>query len=120
MAKTSTTFRPGQSGNPNGRPTKKRALTEILERAGAATVLVDGKKITGKHLVARLLWQAATTATVQFPDSVPMGVALEDWIAIVKFIYTQVDGPPKSEMDITSDGGPIVFKVVYGTDDPAT
>jgi Family of unknown function (DUF5681) len=110
MSKTHTSYPPGKSGNPNGRPTKKRALTEILERTGAATTEIDGKRMSGKRLVAHLLWQAATTGTVQFPgDEESRTIATEDWIGVVKFIYSHVDGPPKSEMDITSGGEPLLF-----------
>lgn len=102
----------GKSGNPNGRPPKSRALTEILEKAGNQTVEVDGKKVTGKRVVASLLWQVATTGTAKFPDGTLLSVAPQDWLSVVKFIYTQVDGPPKSEMDITSNGEAIPISFV--------
>jgi Family of unknown function (DUF5681) len=107
--KNQTSFQAGQTGNPNGRPTKKRALTEILERAGATSLEIDGKKISGKRLIAHLLWQVATTGTLQFPDEDRRVIATEDWIGVIKFIYSHVDGPPKSEMDITSGGEPLLF-----------
>ena len=49
------TFKPGQSGNPNGRPPKSRALTALLEKAGGRKISVlqpDGsiRLIPGKAL----------------------------------------------------------------------
>lgn len=94
----------GKSGNPNGRPPKSRALTDILEKAGSQSVEVDGKKIASKRIVASLLWQVATTGMAKFPDGSILSVSPQDWIAVVKFIYAQIDGPPKAEMDVTSNG----------------
>jgi hypothetical protein len=94
----------GKSGNPNGRPPKSRALTDILEKAGSQSVEVDGKKVASKRIVASLLWQVATTGTATFPDGSILSVSPQDWIAVVKFLYTQIDGPPKAEMDVTSNG----------------
>lgn len=107
-------WKPGQSGNPKGRPKKNRALTEILARAGSKTAEdCDGKRRSGKRIVARLLWQAATTGVVQFPDSKEtMALSLSDWLGIVKFLYGHIDGPPKQALiDMKIDGEAIVFQV---------
>jgi hypothetical protein len=97
-------WKKGKSGNPNGRPPKNRALTEILEKAGSQSVEVDGKKVASKRIVAALLWQVATTGMATFPDGSILSVSPQDWLAVVKFIYAQIDGPPKAEMDVTSNG----------------
>lgn len=95
MARNKTSWAKGQSGNPSGRKPKVRALTEILEKAGAATVEINGSKISGKRLIARLLWEAAMTGRATFPDERTLEISPQDWIAIVKFFYQQIDGPPK-------------------------
>lgn len=117
MTKTATSWKKGQSGNPNGRPPKSRALSEILEKTGNQSVEVDGKKIAGKRLIAFLLWQVATTGQASFPDGTVLSVSPRDWLDIVKFIYTQVDGPPKGEMDVTSNGQTLKGYVVFSPDD---
>lgn len=94
----------GETGNPNGRPKKNRTLTAILERTGGSKKAYS-KDSTPRKLLAELLWQAASTGKVTFPgdeNATPLDV--QDWIGVVKFIYQHIDGPPKSEVDITSNG----------------
>ena len=108
----------GNKNNPNGRPPKNRALTEILEKAGATSLDISGKKVSGKRLLASLLWEAATTGRVTFrpaeDDQEAEGYVLkpEEWIGVAKFIYTQVDGPPKQSVEVGGpNGGPMRHEV---------
>ena len=97
-------WKKGQSGNPAGRKPKGRTLTDILEKTGSKTVVIDGKRVSGKRLLARILWDIATTGKAAFPDGTELIVAPADYLAVIRFIYQHIDGPPKSEMDITSGG----------------
>lgn len=112
MARSKGTFQPGQSGNPKGRPPKDRALTTILERAGSKTVSVDSVNVSGKQLVARLVWEGITTRQVTFPDGDKIKLQPYHWLELVKWAYGQIDGPPKGEMNV-NQAGEIVIRVVY-------
>ena len=107
----------GNSGNPRGRPKKDRALTDILARAGSATVDVDGTHVSGRRIMARMVWQGILTGEVEFPDGKKMRLAPQDWKDFVKWLYGHIDGPPKAELDITSDGKQITWAQFIGTQD---
>lgn len=104
MANSSTTWQKGTSGNPNGRPKKGRTLTAILERTGNTKKMYSGD-IAPRRLLANLLWQAAVSGEVTFPgDNEATPLDMQDWIGVVKFIYQHIDGPPKNELDVTTNG----------------
>ena len=100
-------WQPGKSGNPSGRPPKSRALTEILRRAGGRMVEVNGEKISGRRLMARLLWQAAESGEVTLPSGEKLVFGPRDWFEVVKFLYQHIDGPPPQALDVTSGGQPL-------------
>lgn len=104
----------GVSNNPKGRPPKNRALTEILEKAGATQIDINGQKVSRKRLLASLLWEAATTGKITFePERVEV-CDVDQWIGIAKFIYTQVDGAPRQNVELTgADGGPIQTQQIF-------
>jgi hypothetical protein len=110
----------GQSGNPKGRPPKERALTSILEKAGSKTLEYEGKRISSKRLVARLVWSGSTTGKLAFPDGNTIELTYDDWIELVKFIYQHIDGPPKAELDVTSGGERLIIQYVNDWRDQAT
>ena len=102
----------GQSGNPNGRPKKDRALTAILERGGSKTREdVDGKRRSGKRIMARALWEIATTGQTTLPRAdgeYKVSVKGDGWFDVVKWLYQHIDGPPKLRAEISGpEGSPI-------------
>ena len=97
--------------NRNGRPKKDRALTAILERAGSKTVEMDGKSVSGRRLMALQVWEGITTGEVSFPNGKKLQLSPQDWKDFVKWAYAHIDGPPKSEVDITTAGQAITFLV---------
>ncbi len=108
------TFRQGQSGNPKGRPPKSRALTQILERAGAKKDQTTG--IPRKRLLADMVWQLLTTGRVELPGGEVLEATPKDWLEATKFLYSHIDGPPKAELDVTSGGEKLRVILSWGED----
>ena len=112
-------WKPGQSGNPKGRPPKNRALTDLLAKAGSKTLEdVDGKKRNSKRILARLMWEFVINGSARFPDGTVVAAKdSDDWLAAAKFIYQHIDGPPPKEIDLTSGGQPIKTYITVSPDD---
>src|SRR5262245_57954551 len=64
MAKTITSWQIGKSGNPEGRPAKHRALTEMLRMGSEEQVTVGGDVMSGKEALAKAVWQFVITGEV--------------------------------------------------------
>jgi hypothetical protein len=60
--------------------------------------------LSGGELLARLLWQIATTGKAKFPDGTELIVGPKDWLETVKWLYVHIDGPaPKPEPEDPDD-----------------
>lgn len=85
----------GRTNNPHGRPPKSKALTDLLGTALARTLVVDGRSISGKRLLAMMVAQALTTGRVKFPNDLEDSViSIKDWMEFVKWAYDRIDGKP--------------------------
>ena len=114
-------WKPGESGNPAGRPKKNHALSAILADASKKNlyVKIDGvvKKLTRNDLIAEILMNAVLTGVVQFPihcdqagneepkrPDLPLDTG--EWIKLTDFYYKRVEGnpgtKPKEEIEDTS------------------
>ena len=115
------TWKPGQSGNPKGRPPKNRALTELLEAAGEKTIQYNGGKYktARKRIIADLAWSLATTGEAELPGGKKLKLDPKDWMSLVKWIYQHIDGAPRSEVDLQTDGSMKVI-VEYANGDDST
>lgn len=104
----------GTSGNPKGRPPKTRALTDVLEAAGRKRDKLkasDVKQMMRSHILAERVWEGITTGIITFAENRKIELDATDYIGLLKFAYTQIDGPPKAELDLTSDGEPIAIQI---------
>ena len=110
-------WQPGESGNPNGRPKKGLALTDLLERELSKTsVDIDGKRHQNRSILARVAVEAATTGSVTFVKVSPTGEAYNvtqqldprDWITWAKYIIDRIDGPAQQRVDVTTNGESVI------------
>jgi len=89
-------FKPGQSGNPAGRPPGSVSITTEIKKK--LDEVPEGQKKTYLELlINRILKQAVVDGDVQ----------------MAKTIWSYVDGMPKQSTDITSGGE----KIDFGADD---
>jgi len=71
--------------------------------------------VSGKTLMARMVWSAITTGEVTFPDGKAMRLSPQDWKDFVKWAYQHIDGPPTQNVDLTSGGEKITWAQFIGT-----
>lgn len=101
----------GRVNNPNGRPPKSRALTDLLVKALSKTVEVNGKRVNGKRVVAGLVAQVLTTGRLKFPgDTEESVIGVKEWIEFVKWAYQYLEPPVNRQEFSGQDGAPIVIR----------
>jgi hypothetical protein len=103
----------GSHNNPNGRPKKDTALTDMLKVSLGKTQDYEGKKVSGKKILAELVSKAVITARVKFPnDESESIISIKDWIELIKWVYERVDGKPVQPIGGDDTFGSIVVKIV--------
>jgi len=94
MAKSSTSYQSGQSGNPKGRPKREWTWSGVLQKA-VEKAEESGKTV--KEEVAEALIKEARKGNIQ----------------AVKELMNRMDGMPQQPTDITS-GGQALPAPIYG------
>jgi len=89
-------WKPGQSGNPKGRPPKGGGLTELLRVEGEELISVGGEAITQKQALAKAVWQFALTGEVWLSGKRLTAESITQWAAVVKWLYSYVE--PSSQL----------------------
>jgi hypothetical protein len=89
----STSFKPGQSGNPGGRPKKEWTWAGLLEKVGEETEVKSGQKF--KDLVSKRLWIDAINGS----------------LGAQKEIMNRMEGMPKQS---TEHSGSIAIPILGG------
>lgn len=96
-------YKPGQSGNPNGRPIKSRALTDLLSSALNKVVdTADGKRTARKRIIAENVAQAVSLGRVQMPNGDNLELSPKDWMEFTKWLYNHIDGPAVTKQESTN------------------
>jgi len=100
-------FQKGSVANPAGRPPEGRAFTEILRARGDHPSLYPPHskryRLESREVLAAQLWEAVMLGKVTLADGAELQVKnADDWFNIAKWLYQQIDGPPKLQADITA------------------
>ncbi len=101
-------WKPGQSGNPKGRPPKKSALTEVLKMKGEAIVARGNEEITAKDALAQAVWGLILTGEVWLSGRRLEVESVTEWASVVKWLYGHMD----TKRDETEDGTVMEVRVV--------
>ncbi len=90
MARSEGTWKPGQSGNPKGRPKKKCTITAEVEKLlKKRDVPLGEKNISRRKAIAETL----------------INMALKEDIQAIKQLMNYIDGIPESKISLTGPGG---------------
>lgn len=106
MAAGGHLWKPGQSGNPAGKPPNSRALATLLREAGEKKIKKNGHFVARNAVVAEGVYELLTLGETILPNKTKIKVNARDWLELMKFVHTHVDGPARIEMDFTSGGLP--------------
>lgn len=139
--KNRTSFQPGQSGNPKGRPPKKRALADMLEKLLKAKQEDGGRP--AKEVFAERVVEGLTTGIITFPEYTseeltwhpkleqhvmvqvtrPLRIVLDgtSFISLAKTMLMHLDGPVPANVDLSSGGKPlnVLFDIGLGSPEDA-
>ncbi|MBX3084947.1 MAG: hypothetical protein KF716_25150 [Anaerolineae bacterium] len=89
MAQTTTSWRTGKSGNPNGRPPMRtRPLATALREIGAESVA----ERENRTAVASLVWQALRTGKLELDSGTHLQLTAKEWLDLLKWVHQHVDG----------------------------
>ena len=86
-----TQWKPGQSGNPKGRPKHVKTLTEMLRASGEALVLVGDRQLEARDALEQAVWQFALNGEVSLMGKHLEAHSVGEWASVVKWLYEQVE-----------------------------
>jgi hypothetical protein len=121
-------WKPGQSGNPEGRPAQTTALAEVLRDIGAEKAQMNApESLTYRETIGFMLWDAVRDGVLRFGDGRLSKLSNKEWLDIVKWVQQQIDPPKVGTREVryigvandpnkyVRDDRPIVF--TWGEDD---
>ena len=92
-------WKQGQSGNPNGRKPKGRALTEMLRLKGDDVVFIGNEPLTAQEALAKAVWQFVTTGEVWLRGKKLEAQTIGEWASVVKWLYLHVEPASRREAE---------------------
>lgn len=101
------TFTAGNIANPKGRPPNSRALSALLRAAGEKKIRKNGHFVPRNELVAEGVYELLTLGETILPNKKKITVTARDWLELVKFVHTHVDGPARIDVDLSTGGMPV-------------
>ncbi|MEO8613416.1 MAG: DUF5681 domain-containing protein [Chloroflexota bacterium] len=101
-------WKPGESGNPNGRKPKGRALTEMLRLKGDDVVFIGNEPVTAQEALAKAVWQFVTTGEVWLRGKKLEAQTIGEWASVVKWLYLHVEPASRREAE---DEAEIIVRV---------
>ena len=104
-------WKPGESGNPNGRPAKEFAKTGLLESIGRISIEVDGEKVTGNRFVAQRVWDLVTTGKTVLLGGKQLEVSGQGWFEVVEWLFKQTEPAVQRIEQTGPEGGPLEFVI---------
>jgi hypothetical protein len=88
MTQNSSSFKPGQSGNPKGRPKGVRTLSRLIDTLGDETY--TGVEEDYRTTTIRRLWQAASSGTLNL-GAESRELKTGEWVRLVQWLVTHMD-----------------------------
>jgi hypothetical protein len=95
--------------------TARRQIADLMNRIGENQIFVTpmNKMMTYKEYLAVMLWDLATEGQFNFSDGVRVMIEdVDQWLSVVKFIATHLDGPAGRDLTVTAN----VFKIYNNVD----
>ena len=79
--------------------------------------MADGKKISGKRVLAGLVADVLTTGRLRFPGETEDNIiSVKDWLEFVKWTYQYME-PPTTRQEITGADGGVIRVTLTGDND---
>jgi len=93
-------WKPGQSGNPNGRPRREECITDLLRAEAYEKLKFEGTLMEKRQALARMVWKLALD-----PDNV--------YNCMRVYLIDRVDGKPIQRITGEGEDGSIPLEVTY-------
>lgn len=86
---------------------KDRTWTKLLEAAGSRSVNHPRFEVTltRRKLIAEMVLTALTDGVIHFIDDRQVQIGSKEWLEMVRWVYTHIDGPAPTHVKMSSPEG---------------